>query len=125
MLVVVRGRPKQRLMLTDEERQVLTGWTRRRKSAQALVLRARIVLACAEEGGLRSNTDVAAAERVSLPMVGKWRQRFLEKRLDDSVRRAERGHRRGDRTNPPPRHRVQEVPGQARSGKYRPSWTCT
>ncbi|MTE17203.1 IS630 family transposase [Nocardia sp. CT2-14] len=82
MLAVVRGRPKQRLVLTDEERQVLTGWTRRRKSAQALALRARIVLACAGEGGLRSNTDVAAAERVSLPTVGKWRQRFLEKRLD-------------------------------------------
>lgn len=57
-------------------RSRVTGWTRRRKSA--LALRARIVPACAEEGGLRSNTDVAAAERVSLTAVGKWRQRFLE-----------------------------------------------
>lgn len=81
MLVVVgeRGRRKQPLVLTDEERRVLTGWARRRKSAQALAQRSRIVLACAE--GL-SNTDVAARERVSLPTVGKWRKRFLERRLD-------------------------------------------
>lgn len=69
----------QLLVLTDEEREVLTGWARRRKSAQALAQRSRIVLACAE--GL-SNTDVAARERVSLPTVGKWRKRFLDKRLD-------------------------------------------
>jgi transposase len=77
-IVAERGRPKQPLVLTEEERKVLTGWVRRRKSAQALALRSRIVLACAE--GL-SNTDVAARERVSLPTVGKWRRRFLERRL--------------------------------------------
>ena len=84
MLVVVaeRGRPKQVLVLSDEERAMLSGWARRRTSAQALAQRARIVLACAQEGGLRSNTDVAAQERVSLPTVGKWRKRFLERRLD-------------------------------------------
>ena len=36
------------LVLTDEERQVLEGWARRRKTAQALALRSRIVLACAD-----------------------------------------------------------------------------
>ena len=35
------------LVLTDDERQVLEGWARRRKTAQALALRSRIVLACA------------------------------------------------------------------------------
>jgi len=35
------------LELTDEERQVLTGWSRRRKTAQALAPRSRIVLECA------------------------------------------------------------------------------
>jgi transposase len=79
VVVVKRGRPKQPLVLTDEERKVLTGWARRRKSAQALAQRSRIVLACAE--GL-SNTDVAAREGVSLPTAGKWRKRFLERRLD-------------------------------------------
>jgi hypothetical protein len=35
------------VVLSDEERQVLEGWARRRKTAQALALRSRIVLACA------------------------------------------------------------------------------
>jgi hypothetical protein len=43
-----RGRPKAPLTLTDEERQTLQRWARRATTAQALALRARIVLACAE-----------------------------------------------------------------------------
>ncbi|MGW4339963.1 IS630 family transposase [Rhodococcus koreensis] len=80
MLAVVaeRGRPKRPLVLTDDERGTLTRWARRRSSAQALAQRSRIVLACAE--GM-SNTAVAAQERVSLPTVGKWQSRFIEKRL--------------------------------------------
>jgi len=77
-----RGRPKAELVLTDEERDTLTRWARRRKSAQALALRSRIVLACAE--GL-SNNEVAAREGVSQPTVGKWRRRFVESRLDGLV----------------------------------------
>ena len=77
-----RGRPKAELVLTDEERDTLTRWARRRKSAQALALRSRIVLACAE--GL-SNNEVAARQRVSQPTVGKWRRRFVESRLDGLV----------------------------------------
>jgi hypothetical protein len=45
------------LVLSDAERQTLQGWVRRRRTAQGLALRARIVLACAED---RSNTVVAA-----------------------------------------------------------------
>ena len=74
-----RGRPKAPLVLTDEERTTLERWARRPKSAQALALRCRIVLACAE--GL-SNLDVAAKCRVNKATVSKWRQRFLLKRLD-------------------------------------------
>jgi transposase len=73
------GRPKIVLVLTDEEREQLQRWARRRKSAQALALRSRIVLACAT--GL-SNKEVAAREKVSAPTVGKWRSRFIELRLD-------------------------------------------
>ena len=40
----------QPVELTDDERQVLEGWARRRKTAQALALRSRIVLACADGG---------------------------------------------------------------------------
>lgn len=74
-----RGRPKVELVLTDEERETLQRWARRPKSAQALALRCRIVLACAEG---RTNQQVAAAEGVHQATVGKWRARFVARRLD-------------------------------------------
>ena len=67
------------LTLTDDERSKLTAWTRRPKTAQRLALRARIVLAAADG---HTNTAIAADLRVTLPTVGKWRQRFLDRRLD-------------------------------------------
>jgi transposase len=67
------------LTLTDDERSKLTAWTRRPKTAQRLALRARIVLAAADG---HTNTTIAADLRVTLPTVGKWRQRFLDRRLD-------------------------------------------
>lgn len=73
------GRPKQVLELTAEEREQLVRWERRRKSSQALALRSRIVLACAEGA---ANTEVAAACGVSTNTVSKWRRRFCELRLD-------------------------------------------
>jgi len=76
------GRPKALLELSVEEREQLSRWARRRKSSQALALRSRIVLGCAD--GL-TNTQVAAREGVSLPTVGKWRSRFVESRLDGLV----------------------------------------
>ena len=50
------------LVLSTEERQVLEGWARRRKTAQALAQRSRIVLACADGAPV---TAVAAGLRVS------------------------------------------------------------
>ena len=73
------GRPKTELILTEEERDQLSRWTRRRKSSQALALRSRIVLACAEG---TANKDVAALVGCSAPTVTKWRSRFVEHRLD-------------------------------------------
>jgi transposase len=74
------GRPKKPLVLTDDERQTLERWARRPKSAQALALRARIVLACAEAGA--TNQMVAAGLGVHPVTVGKWRDRFITKRLE-------------------------------------------
>jgi transposase len=73
------GRPKSPLILTDDERQKLQTWARRPKSTQRLASRARIVLACAE--GL-DNAAVARRLRVNRATVGKWRQRFLDDRLE-------------------------------------------
>ena len=67
------------LILDDVERETLERWVRRPKTAQALALRARMILACAEG---RSNTAVGADLGVSDETVGKWRSRFLERRLD-------------------------------------------
>src|SRR4030088_1815945 len=58
------GRPKAELVLSDVERDTLSRWTRRAKTSQALALRARIVLACAEGS---TNKHVAAR-------VGIWPQ---------------------------------------------------
>ncbi|QYB00164.1 hypothetical protein I1A62_03495 (plasmid) [Rhodococcus sp. USK10] len=55
--MALSGRPKAELVLSDVDRDTLLGWARRAKTAQALALRAKIVLACAE--GV-TNTDVAA-----------------------------------------------------------------
>jgi transposase len=72
------GRPTAKLVLSDEERQTLQRWARRPTSAQALALRAKIVLACAEGA---TNKDVAAEFSVTAQMVGKWRARFVADRL--------------------------------------------
>lgn len=75
----MRGRPKEHLVLSDAEREQLVALTLRRKTAQALALRARIVLACADGA---DNKVVAVRQRVTPQTVSKWRTRFVEHRLD-------------------------------------------
>jgi transposase len=73
------GRPKQALILTEEERDRLQSLAHRARSQPLLARRARVVLACAE--GV-DNKTVARRMRASLGMVGKWRSRFLQTRLE-------------------------------------------
>ena len=74
-----KGRPIPALKLTENERESLSQWMRRPKSAQALAQRARIILACAE--GL-NNTQVSHRLHLTVQTIGKWRSRFVQKRLD-------------------------------------------
>ena len=73
------GRPLPELVITHDERDALLNWARRPKSAQALALRAKIILSCAEG---KTNTDVASRFQVTQQMAGKWRARFMDNRLD-------------------------------------------
>ncbi len=74
-----RGRPVPELKLSEEERVALERWAQRPKTAQALALRSRIILTCASG---KTNTETARHLRVTLQTVGKWRSRFVVRRLD-------------------------------------------
>jgi transposase len=69
------------LVLSDAERESLEALSRKRKAAQSVARRARIVLACSEESGTAALTGVAARLGVSREMVRTWRSRFQEARL--------------------------------------------
>ena len=73
-----RGRPVTRIVLSPSERDTLERYTRRATTAQALALRARIILRCAAG---ETHTSIAASLHVTKPTVGKWRRRFVEARL--------------------------------------------
>jgi len=74
------GRPRREtLVLTDDERATLARYKARARSARQLAFRATIILRCAEGG---ADTEVAAALRTTRLTVGKWRRRFIAKRLD-------------------------------------------
>ena len=72
------GRPKSPLTLSPSERQTLEGYARRRTSAQALAVRARIVLSCASG---KNNGEVADELKINRITVGRWRARFIGRRV--------------------------------------------
>ena len=74
-----RGRPKEPLVVSEEQRSELERLARRQKTAQSLALRARIVLVCAQGG---TNQAVAAQLGVVGATVGKWRRRFIQQGID-------------------------------------------
>ena len=77
-----RGRPTVEIVLTPNERKTLERWCRRHSSSQALAMRCRIVLACAEG---RTNGEIAASLQCHPVTVSKWRHRFADARLDGLV----------------------------------------
>ena len=70
--------PAAVIHLTEEERGTLEQWTRRGKSEQRLVERAKIIL-LAHEG--RTNQQIADTLETRTARVSKWRQRFGAQRL--------------------------------------------
>jgi len=73
------GRPTKPLNVTPQEKEKLFMLARRPKSAQAMAMRARIVLGCND--GL-SNGEVAKRLRITGATVCKWRERFRVERLE-------------------------------------------
>jgi transposase len=73
-----RGRPVPRFVLSPAERTTLEQYTRRPTTAQGLALRARIILRCATG---ETHTAIAADLDVTKQTVGKWRKRFVDRRM--------------------------------------------
>lgn len=82
------GRPIPPLTITAEEQETLARWARRPTTGQAVAQRARLILSCAAG---KTNTQVAHELRVTKQTVGKWRTRFLAKRLDGLLDEARPG----------------------------------
>lgn len=74
-----RGPKLEPIVLTSDENNRLLEWTRRHKTSQALAMRARVVLACQQD---RSNREIARQLHVTTQTVGKWRGRFVARRLE-------------------------------------------
>lgn len=72
------GRPKAPLNISEAEREELERLARRSRVNRHVAFRARIVLGCAE--GV-SNIEVAHRLHTTNETVGKWRKRFVDKRL--------------------------------------------
>lgn len=80
------GRPKADLVLQPSEREQLQAMVRSRSIPAALRERAQIVLASA---GGEPNSSIAARLGHTNAMIGKWRRRFVERRISglyDEVR---------------------------------------
>jgi transposase len=77
-----RGRPTVEITLTGDERSTLQRWAQRQSSSQALALRSKIVLACAQGD---PHGEIAAQLGCHPSTVGKWRHRFDADRLDGLV----------------------------------------
>ncbi len=75
---MVRGRPKTELVLSEDERVELTSFARSRSLPASLSARARIVLDSADG---EDNSSIAARLKMSKATVGKWRVRFIERRI--------------------------------------------
>lgn len=84
-------RVAQALTVSEEQRAILTRWSRGRSTPARLVLRAKIVLRAAD-GAM--NKEIARALDTDVNTVSRWRGRFAEHGLDGIVKDAPRGGRK-------------------------------
>lgn len=73
-----KGGPKAEILLTDAERCQLQSFARSRSLPAALSVRARIIL---DSASGEQNKDIAARLELSMATVGKWRSRFVDRRI--------------------------------------------
>jgi transposase len=73
------ARPKAELVLSEPERDELVRLAQRARVNRALAFRAKLILACGEG---QTNAEVAKRLKTSNQTVCKWRQRFIESRLE-------------------------------------------
>ncbi len=85
-----------RIVLTDEQREVLTRWSRGRSTPVRLVERANIVLLAAEG---KMNKDIAAELKIMPNTVVRWRGRFAKGGLAAIEKDAPRSGRKATRRN--------------------------
>jgi len=69
------GRPKEPIIVSDQEHEQLTSIVRSRLLPHGLVMRAQIVLMAAEGA---TNSEIAQKVYLSAQSVCKWRQRYLQ-----------------------------------------------
>lgn len=72
------GRPKAELVLSEDEWIQVSSLARSRTLPHAIVARANVVLWSAEGA---TNTEIATRLQWTKATVGKWRRRFIERRL--------------------------------------------
>jgi transposase len=80
------ARAALRIVLTEDERETLTAWSRTSSGEHRLVERSRVILLAAEGFSAR---EIARRLKTRLARVSKWRQRFGQQRLaglDDAPR---------------------------------------
>jgi len=74
-------RPAAPIVLTDQEREVLSQWARSGAGEHRFIERARVVL-LADEGA--STREIARRLHTRPARVSKWRQRFARQRLEQA-----------------------------------------
>lgn len=76
---MAKGRPIPPVVVTSEEREALERWAQRPTTAQALAMRARVVIASAAGHPINA---IARDLRISWITAKRWRGRFQRRRLE-------------------------------------------